>query len=320
MKSLLYRASAILLTICFVSICTISQAQDVSKTFKGVKKIKLNTSAGDCILKKGSNADVQVNLTYTYSDNSFTPVMEQDGTTLTLKEDFNRGSTSGSSKWTLTIPENMDMTFNTGSGNLTVTDLTLEISSNTGSGDLDLQRTNGKFRFNTGSGNAKLEGSKGEVNINAGSGDITATAIEGSLSMNTGSGDIKLTDSKGSFSANTGSGDVTANKLTLADKSSFNSGSGDVEVSLATSPAYDMSLNSGSGDAILDFDGNKKEGTIVMTANKENGEIKAPFSFDKTEELNDKGNQTRIRKTAKLSEKDITIKIGTGSGKAVVEK
>ncbi|NJN41367.1 MAG: hypothetical protein HC811_03130, partial [Flammeovirgaceae bacterium] len=46
-------------------------------------------------LKKGPGTDVQVNLSYTYSDESFTPVMEQEGNTLILKEDFKKGSVSG---------------------------------------------------------------------------------------------------------------------------------------------------------------------------------------------------------------------------------
>lgn len=123
------------------------------------------------------------------------------------------------------------------------------------------------------------------------------------------------------MSLNVGSGNISANEIVLKGKSMFNTGSGDASVVLASSPQYNISVNSGSGDATLDFNKNKMDGTLIMTANKKNGKITAPFSFDKTEELDDdNNNQVRIRKTAKLGEKDIQIKISTGSGTAEVKK
>ena len=304
---------------CLLSI-TIVQAQEVNKSFSGIKKIRLNTSGGDCILVKGSSDAVKVSLKYTYSKAKFMPVMEQAGSTLILKEEFERGSVSGESKWTLTIPQNMELDFNTGSGSLKAEGLALELKSNSGSGNVALKNTDGEFRLNSGSGNVLLAAIKGEVSANSGSGNIEVEGADGEVNANVGSGNIKIYNAKGMFSANSGSGHVKADKLVLTDKSSFNSGSGDVKVALAASPTHSLSVNSGSGDAVLDFAGNKMEGTVVMTANKKNGEIRAPFSFDKTEEIDDDGDQVRIRKTAKLSDKDIQIKIGTGSGKAVVEK
>lgn len=299
----------------------ITKAQEVNKSFSGIKKIKLNTSGGDCILVKGSSNDVKVSLKYTYSKEKFTPVMEQEGSTLVLKEEFERGSASGESTWTLTIPQNMELDFNTGSGSLRGEGLTLELKGNSGSGNVDLKNTDGEFKLNTGSGNIELTSFKGEVSANCGSGNITVDgASDAEVKANVGSGNIKIYNATGRFSANAGSGSVKADKLILTDKSSFNAGSGDVKVTLAASPAHSLSVNSGSGDAVVDFSGNKMEGTVVMTANKKNGDIRAPFSFDKTEEIDDDGNQVRIRKTAKLSDKDIQIKIGTGSGNAVIEK
>lgn len=246
--------------------------------------------------------------------------MEQEGSTLVLKEEFERGSIRGGSTWTLTVPQNMEINFNTGSGSLGGKDLTLELTGNSGSGNIDLTNTGGEIRLNSGSGSMTLSKIKGEVSANSGSGNITVDGGDGEVKVNVGSGNIKIYDASGRFSANSGSGNVKVDKVILTDKSSFNSGSGDVKVVLAASPAHSLSINSGSGDAILDFAGNKMEGTVVMTANKKNGDIRAPFAFDKTEEIDDDGNQVRIRKTAKLSDKDIQIKIGTGSGNAVVEK
>ena len=119
--------------------------------------------------------------------------------------------------------------------------------------------------------------------------------------------------------ANVGSGDIEAVRVSIRGRSSFNTGSGDVEVELSKPTDYDLSVNSGSGDATLDFGGNAIEGTVVMKANKRNGSIKAPFDFDSSEEI-DNGNSTVVKKTKKLGTNNIDIKVGTGSGTAKILK
>lgn len=96
----------------------------------------------------------------------------------------------------------------------------------------------------------------------------------------------------------------------------FNTGSGDVYVGLSGSLKHDISVNSGSGDSVLDFNGNDINGTVVMTANKRNGEIHAPFAFDKEEEIDNGSGHSTIKKTAVLGDGVVQIKVGTGSGDA----
>jgi hypothetical protein len=299
-----------------------AKGQEISKSFSGIKKINLSTSAGSCTLVKGSSNDVQVKVSFTYSSDDYRPLMEQEGSTLMLKEDFqNRKSYSGNSSWVLTIPENMDVSFSSGSGNFEAKDMSVKVSANSGSGNYTWVSVKGDSKINTGSGNINIVGHQGNLNVNTGSGKINIGSLEGDLLANAGSGKIGLSKLKGACSVNVGSGDIDARDITLTGKGSFNSGSGDASVTLATSPTHNISVNSGSGDALLDFGGNKIEGKVIMTANKKNGKIVAPFSFDKTEELDNDGNDNvRIRKTAQLGAKDIEIKIGTGSGTAEVKK
>ena len=176
------------------------------------------------------------------------------------------------------------------------------MSSNTGSGDIDLYEVNGEFKFNTGSGDVHLENANGDFRLNC------------------GSGDIRMKDVTAIISANVGSGDITAREITLDGGSSFNSGSGTATVVLAVSPKYDISVNSGSGDATLDFNGNNISGYVEMKANKKNGRITAPFAFDREEEIKQGGGQTVIKKTAQIGSSDVRIKVGTGSGTASIEK
>ena len=310
-----------LLLLCLVGVLT-AQSQEITKSFSGIKKINLSTSSGSCKLVKGSSNDVQVKVSFTYSPNNYHPLMEQDGSTLVLKEDFkNRDSYSGNSSWELSIPENMEVSFSSGSGSFGAVDLNVKVSFNSGSGDYGCANVRGDSKINTGSGNVIIAGYQGDLNANTGSGKISIAGLEGYLRANAGSGKIGLSKIKGACSVNVGSGDILATEITLTGKSSFNTGSGDASVTLAASPTDNISVNSGSNDATLDFGGNKIEGKVIMTANKKSGRIVAPFEFDKTEEIDDHDNDNlRIRKTVQLGTKDIEIKIGTGSGTAEIKK
>jgi glutaminase len=90
-------------------------------------------------------------------------------------------------------------------------------------------------------------------------------------------------------------------------------------VSLSQGLEHDISVNSGSGDAVLDFNGNEISGLVIMTADKRQGEIHAPFPFDKEEEI-DNGGSTTIKKTARLGNESVEIRIGTGSGNARINE
>lgn len=173
-----------LLLFIMLSTGIVAFGQQVTKTFTGIKKINLSTSSGSCQLIKGSSAEVQVKVTHTFSPDEYKALMEQEGSTLILKEDFSkRGSYSGKSSWVLTIPENMDVKFSTGSGSLEINDLTVNINSNSGSGDYDLNNVKGESKVNTGSGDITIAGYKGDLNINAGSGDIQIKQGEGDLKL-----------------------------------------------------------------------------------------------------------------------------------------
>jgi len=316
-KKLLYPS------ICLLFLTFYTQAQErVTKEFAGIEKISINTSSGDCILKKGSGTEVKVELEHDFG-NGYEPVIEKEGNRLMIKEKFRGGSWSGSAKWTLTIPDNMDVRFNTGSGNFEASNLKFELDMNTGSGDIILASVKGDLRSNTGSGDVEISDFDGDMKANTGSGNMRLANSVGDVRLNCGSGNIRIKDTNAVISANVGSGDIDASGVTLAGSSSFNSGSGTTEVMLAATPKYDISVNSGSGDATLDFEGNKIEGLVVMKANKKNGRISAPFSFDTEEEIdNDSGrwSQTIIKKTVQLGKSDVQIKVSSGSGTAKISK
>jgi len=297
---LINRIKVFLAASLFLSAAAVAQ-ENVSKTFSGIDKVDMSLSSGDAIFEKSPDGKVYLEMESDIDD--YEPTIEQKGSTLVINEDKMKGRRNwrGSSSWTIKLPDDVTIAFNTGSGDIKLSGLTATLSSNSGSGNTSIENTEGEIKVNTGSGNIKARGSKGELSFNAGSGNIDLYAVDAKIS------------------ANVGSGDVSVEQLTLSGKCSFNSGSGDVEVELAGTPAFDISVNSVSGDATLDFEGNKIAGLIVMEANKDNGDIEAPFDFDSTEEVGN-GRNTTVKKTKKIGSSDVRIKVSTGSGTAEIKK
>lgn len=293
--------------------------QKVNKTFSGIKRIRMGTASGSCKIQKSSDGSVKVDLQYSF-DGGYEPRIEQEGERLMIKENFSGNHHNGSSTWTLSVPDGTSLNFTTGSGDLEIDGVTLELDATTGSGDMTFQNMKGDITSTTGSGNVELMNFSGEIKLNTGSGDMRVEKSSGDIDLTCGSGDIRLADNNGSFSVNTGSGRITATNITLAGSSRFNTGSGDARLILAATPAYDLSVNSGSGDAELDFHGNEIKGEIVMKASKRHGRIEAPFQFDKTEEINSDWGDVTVRKSAVKGNAANRITIGTGSGSAILKK
>ena len=136
--------------------------------------------------------------------------------------------------------------------------------------------------------------------------------------MSVASGDVEVDDCKGEFDLSTASGDVEATGLILDAASSFSAASGEVNIILGESPRFDIEVSVASGDATLDFNGNKITGTIEMTANKKRGKIIAPFKADNVVEF-EEHRTAYIKKIFKKGDKPM-ITIETASGKAILKK
>lgn len=293
----------------------------INKSYTGVKRIKLATSSGDCEINKSSGASVEVELNHTYDENEYKPRFEQSGERLTIGETHHSNNSHGNAKWKLTVPDGVSIDFTTGSGDLIASGVNINLDANSGSGDLEFSSLKGELDANTGSGNIEVANFNGNAKVNTGSGDMTITDTDGDLDLNCGSGDIRLSQAKGYFSINTGSGDINADKVTVSSSSRFNTGSGRAKVALAATPTADLSINTGSGYAELNFAGNEIAGEIVMKASKRNGRIVAPFEFDKTEEVSyDNRDNVTIVKTVQKGKATNRISVSTGSGDAVLKQ
>jgi DUF4097 and DUF4098 domain-containing protein YvlB len=311
----------ILIAVVALSITAFSQ-NVTKKSFSGVKRIKISTSSGDCEIKKSSGSTVEVELSHSLDQRYFTPIMEQSGDRLDISEEFKGNNFSGTVKWKVSVPDGMRVTFKTGSGDLVVSDVVdIDLNAGTGSGDLEFSSVKGTLDATTGSGNVEMSKFSGQGSMNTGSGDMNISDSDGELNMNCGSGDIRFTQVKAELSVNTGSGDINGDKLAITGSSRFNTGSGRARLTLAETPKFDLSVNSGSGNAELNFNGNEISGQVVMKASKEHGNISAPFEFDKTEEVDNGGrNNVTLVKTKQVGKGTNRIMLSTGSGDAILKK
>jgi len=335
----MYRLRTIIILVCLVALIVGAQAGEINQTFKDVKEIKIKSVSGNCIIEKGTSSEVTVVVTYTYDDEDFEAELQQRGDRLYLTENFGRGSFRGESTWRVTAPEKTNVDFSTASGNLEVSDLmsTVEASTasgnirlrnlngeteiSTASGEIDAAKLDGKVHISTASGDVAIVGLSGDSKLNTASGRIEASDAKGQLKLNTASGRIRLTNARGELDVNTASGDITADGITLEAVSSFNAASGDVEVTLAQTPAHDLSVSTASGDAILNFNNQPIKGLVKMTAKVRRGSISAPFEFD-TEDVHYRGgdDDEYVTKTAKRGNETPVIEVSTASGRAVLRE
>ncbi len=321
----IFKTTLILLALCLAT--SVYGQKTINKTFSGIEDIRINIASGNGIIKKGNSDEVKVTLEYTYDDDDYEPSFDQNGSTLRIREEFDRGRRNwnirGKSKWTLEIPDGLMVDMNTGSGNIEITGLKVELDANSGSGNVDVENITGDTRLTTGSGNIYARNMNGRLKANTGSGTIRVSDVDGDTNLSTGSGNIRASRLKGGLEMTTGSGNVDALGIIVTDYSRFFTGSGNVDVELGGEPNSDIELNTGSGNATLDFNGVTIEGRFTMEASSKNS-ISAPFSFDKEyDEESGSGWRSRNKryvKEAKIGSKDIRIDISSGSGSARVRK
>jgi len=324
--------ASLLMSFSFVSLAQ----KEVNKTFDAKEILKVSTVSGDCIIKEGTSDKIIVNLKYTYSDDCFEYDFEEEDNFLRIKEDFHGNNCKGESEWTITIPSNISVKFNSASGDLVLNDVDNNLYANTASGDIEIKNVGKEVDINTASGDVLLENINGQSDISTASGDITARNctnglkttsasgdidaynITGETIITTASGDINLVDAKGDFSLKAASGNIEAEKVEIIGESNFITASGDVTVVLSKSPSADIVLASASGNSVLDYNGNEIKGAFEFTARVDKGEIISPIKFDKEEVIDKHGKDYDLKSFTK-SESPI-IKIKTASGKAKLIK
>lgn len=296
-----------------------TETKKVHKEFDKKKKVELKLVSGDCHIETGNADKIIVDLEYsTEPEGAFKPEFDERSNSIRIKERWTN-SRSSEVLWKLKVPKGTEIEFSAASGDLSIYNYSGVVESSTASGDVYVEKGNGELDLNCASGDIEILDYTGEISVATASGDVKAKKIKGEIELSTASGDIDLSSSEGEFELGCASGDIKAKDLKLSEDASFSTASGDVEVKLAETAKYDVSISTASGDATLDYNGNDFKGYFEMTARKDKGEISAPVSFDREEEY-EKHGKTYERKSFTSGGNSPKIFISTSSGKAALKK
>lgn len=129
----------------------------------------------------------------------------------------------------LTVPEGISITVETGSGSIDVDGLSGSVNVHSGSGRIDLRRLRGAVTVDASSGSVDLEDLSGDVDVQTGSGSISGGAI-----------------SSATFVGEAGSGSITLDFEEGLARLDLSTGSGSVQVTVPGG-AYRLDLRSSSG-------------------------------------------------------------------------
>ncbi len=163
-------------------------------TFSGVDSIKCKFVSGSLEVRKSASSDVIIEVKYSFSAESFKPLMKQEGKTLNLKEEFLKNSNSGSSQWTFYVPDGVTITHSTASGDVSVAGLNIKLDMSAASSSLNASLCQGDWRISTGSGNINLKDFSGKISVGGSSGNIKMSSISftDKSSVSTASGNIDV--------------------------------------------------------------------------------------------------------------------------------
>jgi hypothetical protein len=275
--------------------------ETVDKTYENIQSIKLKLVLGNCDIMKSPDGKVYVHLVYE-SGQHFSPDFSERSGKLTLEESFSDHNREGNEPhWILKVPAGMEIDLNSATGSITVNAEKLEMEGNSGTGSIEVSGSSGKFE------------------LSSGTGDIMVKNTNGKLELNSGTGNVLVENSQGNFEVNSGTGNVQGNNITIEADAEFNSGTGNVMVSKPEGNDFKLELNSGTNDAVLDFQGKKIEGYFEFRAHATKGDIISPVPFDDEKEYRDNGSSYVVKSFSRGKDKPQYF-ISTGTGEAELKK
>jgi hypothetical protein len=222
--------------------------REISKTFDMKGQVEIETVSGDVIIRCGHGDKISVNLIYDYSNaRCFDTEFRETRSRLILREHFSE-SCYGHSIWEIVVPEH------------------IRLIVESASGDISVSGCEGDFELQTSSGRIDIRDSRGVFRLDDASGKIVVRRATGRFDVDNASGSIDVSD------------------VVVEGESSFQTASGDVYVSLAESPLDHLTVESVTGSATLNYNGNPIRGCLEFSARVDNDDIVSPFEFEHKEE------------------------------------
>ena len=116
-------------------------------------------------------------------------------------------------RFTIRVPEEFNVDFNNGGGNLTIVDIAGRVRGHLGAGNITLEDVSGVAELTSGAGNIDVEGDDLErVEIKTGAGNVTLRGINGAVDANSGAGNMYVEIDEqpmGDSRLRTGAGNLT---------------------------------------------------------------------------------------------------------------
>ncbi len=106
------------------------------------------------------------------------------------------------------MPKNMNLTIDTGAGNIKIADLIGDIKLESGAGNISVTNVNGNIDVNTGAGNMRFKKITGNVDADSGAGNMTFFDIKGDIAADCGAGNISIETCNGYIDVDTGIGNI----------------------------------------------------------------------------------------------------------------
>ena len=207
--------------------------------------IEVRVAAGRLDIVESSDRSITVDVSGRGTDNI---VVEQNGDTVTIREDRNRfGDRSVSMR--VAVPKRTAASITGASLDVYARTSLDRVNARTASGQLEFEDI-GSGELRSASGDVSVEHCEARCQISTASGDIRAETIRGDAIFATASGDINVESAESRVEARSASGDVrieccTGNSVELVSMS------GDVAVGLPEGRIVEASIDSLSGDVTL---------------------------------------------------------------------
>ncbi len=152
----------------------------------------------------------------------------------------------------ITVPEDTQLDLHTGAGNTEVRGLRSDVKVDTGSGDVTIADLTGNLDAHTGSGSVTIDGVSGRIQADTGSGSVRISNVAGDLEAHTGSGSMEVREASGRARLDSGSGSLTY-EGDPEGECRFETGSGSITLRLPADLNMEVDLETGSGSITVDF-------------------------------------------------------------------
>lgn len=238
--------------------CTsgLAQKKDVeergvrSKTFSVTKggNLEVSVGVGDIQITPKDQDQVTVEASGIDDDELDRLRMSQSGNTVRVVfRPHDRGWSSGSVQFDITVPKEFNTDLRTSGGNIEFTDFIKgRIKGSTSGGDIRLASVEGTVDMSTSGGNVRTGDLKGDGELRTSGGDITLGNVNGELEISTSGGNIDVKNVGKSLRASTSGGDITIGDV--GGEANVSTSGGNIEMGKVSGKA---SMHTSGGDVSL---------------------------------------------------------------------